>query len=131
VTQVVGVQLIGPSESWLTTEHIAEIITVVKGTGSDLAEGNSLHFWQTYAGEWIEDGKRIVGESSPYRVGDEFVGLFTREEDGKLVESVAGRFMYRVVAGKVVWSGRPTPGIQDGMPVDAFIAALRQIMALE
>ena len=129
LTRVVGVRLIGPSESWLTTEHVAVALSVLKGGAADLAPGASLHFWQPYAGAWVEDGRRLVGERPPYQVDDEFVGLFTRVQDAKLVESVAGRYMFRVLGGKVAWPHAPSSGVQDGMSVDAFIAALLQLLA--
>jgi hypothetical protein len=129
VTRVVGTRLIGPSEAWLTTEHVAAVLGVLKGAAADLTEGESVRVWQTFAGEWVEDGRRLVGERPPYKVGDEFVGLFSREPDAKLVEFAAGRFMFQVVGGKVEWRHEPSPGIRDGMTVSTFIDALRQLMA--
>ena len=129
LTRVVGTRLIGPSESRLTTEHVGLALSVLKGGAADLVPGAPVHFWQSFAGSWVEDGRQLVGERPPYQVDDEFVGLFRREPDAKLVEFVAGRFMFRVVGGKVAWPHAPSSGIQDGMSVNAFMAALRQLMA--
>lgn len=129
VARVVGPRLLGRSESVLATEHVAVVLSVLKGATRALAQGRSVHFWQPEAGEWLEDGGRFTGKNQPHRAGDEFVGLFASDQAAGLHEFVGGHFMFRVIDGKVPWKREPWPGIQDGMPVNAFLAALRALMS--
>jgi hypothetical protein len=131
IAQVIVPQLLGPSQNLLATQHVARVVSVLKGGAPDLAEGGSVRFWQGQAGEWVEDGLRIVGQNSPYRVGDEFVGLFRRDRDGRLHELIGADSMFRVVDGRVPWRHEPAPGIQDGMSVEAFVAAPRRLIVRE
>lgn len=129
VAQVVGVRLLGPSRSLLTTEHRALVLSVAKDNTGRIRRGEAVTFWQVQAGEWDEDGCLSVGQNPAYRVDDELVGLFQGEPDGKLVELTGGQFMFRVVDGAVAWQREPLEGIREQMPVAEFVRALLTVMA--
>jgi hypothetical protein len=129
IAQIMGPRLLGEPWRELTTEHVARILAVLKDADRGLTPGSTSRFWQAEAGEWTEDGQRYVGENKPYRLGDEFVGLFKWDQERRLREFVGGHFMFRVIDGRVRYQAEPAPGIQDGMPVDGFIAALRKLIA--
>jgi hypothetical protein len=129
VAQVVDARLLGPSRTLLTVEHRAHVLSVAKDDTGRIRQGEAVTFWQVQAGEWIEDGRRFVGQNQAYRVDDELVGLFEREPDGKLVELTGGHFVFRVVDGTVAWQREPLVGIRERMPVAEFVRALLTIMA--
>jgi hypothetical protein len=129
VAQVVGARLLGPSRTLLTTEHRALVLSVAKDDIGRIRQGEAITFWQEQAGEWVEDGRRFVGQNQAYRVDDELVGLFGREPDRGLVELTGGAFMFRVVDGTVAWQREPVDGIRERMPVAEFVRALLAIKA--
>jgi hypothetical protein len=102
---------------------------VAKDDTGRILQGEVVAFWQVQAGEWVEDGRRFVGQNQAYRVDDELVGLFDREPDGKLVELTGGHLMFRVVDGTVGWKHEPIDGIRERMPVAEFVRALVTVMA--
>jgi hypothetical protein len=129
IASVVGAGVIAPPQRYLTTEHVAVVLSTLKEAGPASARTGTIHFWQVQAGAWAENGRRYGGEEPPYSPGDEFIGLFTRDRNGRLVELAGGYFMFRVMNEKVSWPRAPSLGVQDAMSVDAFIAVLRGALA--
>jgi len=131
ITQVLSPMLLGPERTSLTTEHVASVLTVLKGGAPDLAAGRVVHFWQADAGAWLEDGQTSRGGNRVYSANDELVGLFTRDQDARLVEYIGGLATARVSNGKISLrlSGTALQSeVQSGMTLDAYVAALRKLI---
>jgi hypothetical protein len=88
--------------------------------------GERVQFWQHMAGEWEEGGRRIIGPETPYSVGEEFVAFLRAGPHGR-EEMLGPHFMFPVKAGAVYRLRWPDQDLQDGMPVSAFLALLRQL----
>src|SRR5262245_24401918 len=66
IRSVLGPRLFGPDAIWLTTEHVAVVLGLLKGPERELSSGTEVHIWQALAGEWVEDGRRYVAPGKPY-----------------------------------------------------------------
>lgn len=129
IVQPIGPALIGSAES-IATEHRAMVLATIKGPGADLGAGREVRLWQEQAGEWTEDGQRIVGQFPPFRAGEELVGFFRRGAEGRIQSYVGDHLMFRIVDAKVASTGccgRPWHGIENGTPLNDLLAQLRKL----
>ncbi len=128
VEEVVGPVLLGRSQELLMTEHRAVILAVVKSRSASIVPGVVVPFWQFGAGTVIDEGRPYVGDVTPYSAGQELVSFFKRDSAGRLVEMADGSLVFQVADGRVVWHGRATAGIRDGMPIGTFLEVLKKMV---
>jgi len=118
-----------PHLRYVSTQHAAVVLSVVKSTATGVAPGGTIHFHQVQAGSWGIDGRLYDGAEPAYRVGDEFIGFFARERDGQLAELESGEFMFRVIRDSVSWTRAPSHGVKNGMSVEAVLGLLRKSLS--
>jgi hypothetical protein len=122
-----GTALVGEERNILEIEHEVVVLTLVKGTQLGVKPGPAT-FLQDNAGEWIEDGRRHVGQNAPYVPGDEFVTFLSRDSNGRLHEFWGPYLTFRVSGGKVTQKGGPIEGFTNGMTLDSFLQMLRKLV---
>ena len=132
ITERLGPRVLPPCECTIDTLHRAQIIGVFKNTGPELVTGGTLTFHQDQAGEWVEDGRTYRGQFAPYRTGDELIGLFSRDDAGRLSELAGPHYLSRIANGRVKvppYFSDAASGMTEDMGLDAFIAALKRLLA--
>ncbi len=129
ITETLGPRVLPPCECTIDTLHRAQIVGVFKNTGPELVTGGTITFHQDQAGEWVEDGRTYRGQFAPYRAGDELIGLFSRDDAGRLSELAGPHYIVsrcrRTREGSAVFR----VGVTEDMSLDAFIAALKRLLA--
>jgi hypothetical protein len=119
--------LVGAHRDLPGVEHAVVLLMVIKGSQLGTRPGPA-RLLQMSAGVWIEDGLRLTGQSAPYRPGDEFVAVLSRDSDGRLEEFMGPHLTFRVTAGKVSQQGGPINGFTNGMTLENFLDVLRKLV---
>jgi hypothetical protein len=91
----------------------------------DWRNPSTIRLVQYWAGTWADDDRVVRGSERPYGVGAEYVLFLTWVPATERFRPFRGYLAIPVRDGRISWRGAEEPGVQDGMPVDDFLALLR------
>src|SRR5207248_588746 len=101
----------------IATEYVATVGNVAKWTRPAGGSPRTIRLLE-------------IGPETRYRAGEEYVAwLYWQPSIARFQTLMGGMYMVPVRNGRVVWPRHDVPELTDGMRVEAFLAALRSVVA--